>query len=193
MPYFLVLQTLGFMNSDKSLTQKGLYATEVNEGNSLVLSHLYESKALENLNQQELLLVLSSMLQVEEKEKTPLYSLHIDHNVKEVFEEVEKFCKQIEKAEYEQRISFKPWELNYEFVTLLQELFKGESVGTICQNFEIMEGNLTRFLLKLLNIVDELKNIATLNNDTQLLEKLEDVRAYEFYKIAIPDSLYLHI
>jgi len=41
--------------------------------------------------------------------------------------------------------------------------------------------------------VDELKNIATLNNDTQLLEKLEDVRAYEFYKIAIPDSLYLHI
>ena len=192
-PYFLVLQTLGFMNSDKSLTQKGLYATEVNEGNSLVLSHLYESKALENLNQQELLLVLSSMLQVEEKEKTPLYSLHIDHNVKEVFEEGEKFCKQIEKAEYEQRISFKPWELNYEFVTLLQELFKGESVGTICQNFEIMEGNLTRFLLKLLNIVDELKNIATLNNDTQLLEKLEDVRAYEFYKIAIPDSLYLHI
>ena len=192
-PYFLVLQTLGFMNSDKSLTQKGLYATEVNEGNSLVLSHLYESKALENLNQQELLLVLSSMLQVEEKEKTPLYSLHIDHNVKEVFEEGEKFCKQIEKAEYEQRISFKPWELNYEFVTLLQELFKGESVGTICQNFEIMEGNLTRFLLKLLNIVDELKNIDTLNNDTQLLEKLEDVRAYEFYKIAIPDSLYLHI
>jgi len=192
-PYFLVLQTLGFMNEDKSLTQKGLYATEVNEGNSLVLSHLYESKVLENLNQQELLIVLSSMLQVEEKEKTQLHSLYIEQNLKNIFEEGEKFCKSIEKAEYEQRISFKPWELNYEFISLLQELFKGTSVGTICQNFEIMEGNLTRFLLKLLNIVDELKNIATLNNDTQLLEKLEDVRAYEFYKIAIPDSLYLHI
>jgi len=192
-PYFSVLQTLGFMNEDKSLTQKGLYATEVNEGNSLVLSHLYDSKLLENLNQQELLLLLSSMLQVEEKEKTQLHSLYIEQNVKEVFEEGEKFCKQIEKAEYEQRISFKPWELNYEYVSLLQELFKGTSVGTICENYEIMEGNLTRFLLKLLNIVDELKNIATLNNDTQLLEKLEDIRAYDFYKIAIPDSLYLHI
>ena len=133
------------------------------------------------------------MLQVEEKEKTQLHSLYIEQNLKNIFEEGEKFCKSIEKAEYEQRISFKPWELNYEFISLLQELFKGTSVGTICQNFEIMEGNLTRFLLKLLNIVDELKNIATLNNDTQLLEKLEDVRAYEFYKIAIPDSLYLHI
>jgi hypothetical protein len=56
-----------------------------------------------------------------------------------------------------------------------------------------MEGNLTRFLLKLLNVVDELKNIATLNRDVSLLEKLENVQAYDFYKIAIPESLYLHI
>ena len=194
-PYFSVLQTLGFMDSSKTLTQKGIYATEINEGNSLVLSYLYESKFLENLNQQELLIILSSIMQVDalEKEKTQLNSLYIEQNLKQVFEEGEKFCKIIESAEYENKISFKPWCLNYEYVSLLQDLFKGESVGTICQNYEIMEGNLTRFLLKLLNIVDELKNIATLNNDTRLLEKLEEVRAYDFYKIAIPDSLYLHI
>ena len=194
-PYFLVLQNLGFMNEDKTLTKKGLYATEINEGNSLVLSHLYESKFLENLNQQELLIVVSAMLQEDsrEKEKTQLNSLYIEQNLKQVFEEGEKFCKMIESAEHEQRISFKPWCLNYEYVSLLQELLNGTSIGTICENYEIMEGNLTRFLLKLLNIVDELKNIATLNNDTILLEKLEEVRAYDFYKIAIPDSLYLHI
>jgi len=192
-PYFSVLQMLGFMNEDKTLTQKGIYATEINEGNSLVLSHLYELKVFQNLTQQDLLIVLSSMLQVEEKEKTLLSSLYIDETIKNVFIEGERFCKKIETAEYTQKISFKPWQLNYEYVTLLQELFKGESVGTICINFEIMEGNLTRFLLKLLNIVDEVKNIATLNNDTQLLEKLEDMRAYDFYKIAIPESLYLHL
>jgi superfamily II RNA helicase len=194
-PYFLVLQNLGFMNEDKTLTKKGLYATEINEGNSLVLSHLYESKFLENLNQQELLIVVSAMLQEDSrgKEKTQLNSLYIEQNLKQVFEEGEKFCKMIESAEHEQRISFKPWCLNYEYVSLLQELLNGTSIGTICENYEIMEGNLTRFLLKLLNIVDELKNIAILNNDTLLLEKLEEVRAYDFYKIAIPDSLYLHI
>ena len=191
-PYFSVLQTLGFMEN-KTLTQKGIYATEINEGNSLILSYLYESNVFQNINQQEILIILSSMLQVEGKEKPQLNTLYIDTNIKKIFELGEQFCKKIETAEFEQKISFKPWELNYEYVTLLQELFKGESIGTICSNFEIMEGNLTRFLLKLLNIVDELKNIATLNNDTKFLEKLENVRAFDFYKIAIPDSLYLHI
>ena len=194
-PYFSVLQTLGFMDSSKTLTKKGLYATEINEGNSLVLSHLYESKFLENLKQQELLIILSSIMQEDarEKEKTQLSTLYIEQNLKQVFEEGEQFCKMIESAEYENKISFKPWCLNYEFVSLLQELFNGTSIGTICENYEIMEGNLTRFLLKLLNIVDELKNCATLNNDVSLLEILENVQAYDFYKIAIPESLYLHI
>jgi superfamily II RNA helicase len=192
-PYFGVLQQLEFMDSERKLTQKGIYATEINEGNSLVLSHLYASNVLQNLSQQELLIILSTMMQVEEKESTPRNSLNLTPNLNYVFDEGEKFCKKIEEEEYGQMISYAPWRLNYEYVTILQELFNGESVGTICSSFEIMEGNLTRFLLKLLNIVDELKNIATLNNDTQLLEKLENVRAYDFYKIAIPDSLYLHI
>lgn len=192
-PYFNVLQSLQYMNSDRSLTQKGVYATEINEGNSLIMSHLYSSNVLHNLNQQELLIICSTMLQVEEKESTSRNSLNLNSNLNLVFDEAEMFCKEVEKAEYKNKISYAPWKLNYEYVSILQELFNGESVGTVCENFEIMEGNLNRFLLKLLNIIDELKNCATLNNDVQLLEKLEDVQSYNFYKIAIPESLYLHI
>ena len=181
------------MNEDRTLTQKGIYATEINEANSLILSHLYASNTLQNLNQQELLIVLSTMMQVEEKEPTSRNSLNLNSNLNYVFDEGEKFCKQIETAEYEEQISYAPYILNYEYVTILQELFNGASVGTVCESFEIMEGNLNRFLLKLLNIVDELKNVATLNSDVRILELLENVRAYDFYKIAIPESLYMHI
>ena len=83
--------------------------------------------------------------------------------------------------------------MNYEYIDILSDLLKGKSVGEVCFNYSIMEGNLTRFLLKLLNVVEELKNVAMLRNDVSLLEKLENVRAYDFYKIANPDSLYLHI
>ena len=192
-PYFKILQNLEFMDENRSLTQKGIYATEINEGNSLILSHLYASNAFQNLSKEELLIVLSTMMQVEEKESTPRNSLNLNSNLSQVFDIGEKFCKLVEKEEYDQKISYAPWKLNYEYVTILQELFKGESVGTICSTFEIMEGNLTRFLLKLLSAVDELTNVATLNNDVRVLELLENVRAYDFYKIAIPDSLYLHI
>jgi len=189
-PYFGVLQDLEFMKEDKSLTQKGINATEVNEGNALIMAELYEERVFDTLNQQDILKVLSSFMESDEKESK---SFETNDSVKKVLEYGEKICKMIEKIERKYSISFQEWKLNYEYINVLEDLFAGSSVGTVCETYGIMEGNLTRFLLKLLNIVDELKNIGTLNKDVLLLEKLEDVQSYDFYKIAIPESLYLHI
>ena len=192
-PYFSVLQELGYMNEEKSLTQKGINATEINEGNALLLSQMYENKVFTTLTQQDILLILTCMMEPEEKEPVTLDSTMLSTTLKEILYNCEKFCKTVENAERKYKISFNEWKLNYEYVDILNSLFKGDSIGTVCSNYSIMEGNLTRFLLKLLNIVEELKNIGLLNNDVNLLEKLENVQAYEFYKIANPDSLYLHI
>jgi hypothetical protein len=189
-PYFRVLQELDFMKEDKTLTQKGINATEVNEGNALLMAELYEEKVFESLNQQDILKVLSSFMESDEKESK---SFETNDSVKRVLEYGEKICKMIEKIERKYNISYDEWKLNYEYINVLEDLFSGSSVGTVCETYGIMEGNLTRFLLKLLNIVDELKNIGILNKDVLLLEKLEDVQSYDFYKIAIPESLYLHI
>jgi hypothetical protein len=192
-PYFSVLQELGYMNDDKILTQKGVNATEVNEGNALLLSQVYEECVFNKLSQEEIMLILTCFMEPEEKEPLTLDSVILSANIRYILSECEKYCKKIENTERKYSISFKEWKLNYEFIDILTDLFKGKSVGEVCFNYSIMEGNLTRFLLKLLNIVEELKNIAMLNNDVSLLEKLENVQAYEFYKIANPDSLYLHI
>jgi superfamily II RNA helicase len=192
-PYFTVLQELDYMNDDKILTQKGVNATEVNEGNALLLSQVYEECVFNKLSQEEIMLILTCFMEPEEKEPLKLDSVILSANIRYILSESEKYCKKIENTERKYSISFKEWKLNYEFIDILTDLFKGKSVGEVCFNYSIMEGNLTRFLLKLLNIVEELKNIAMLNNDVSLLEKLENVQAYEFYKIANPDSLYLHI
>ena len=189
-PYFRVLQELDFMKEDKTLTQKGINATEVNEGNALLMAELYEEKVFESLNQQDILKVLSSFMESDQKESK---LFETNDSVKRVLNFGEKICKMIEKVERKYNISFDEWKLNYEYINVLEDLFDGSSVGTVCETYGIMEGNLTRFLLKLLNIVDELKNIGILNKDVLLLEKLEDVKSYDFYKIAIPESLYLHI
>ena len=194
-PYFSVLEELGYMNDDKSLTLtlKGINATEINEGNALVMSELYCQNVFDTLGQQDILKILSCFMERDDKESKVLQSLHIQESLKSILSQGEKICKTIESVEHKYRISFKPWLLTYEYIELLEDLFNGSSLGTVCETYGIMEGNLTRFLLKLLNIVDELKNIALLNKNVTLLEKLENVQAYDFYKIAIPESLYLHI
>ena len=190
-PYFAVLKDLNYMEQSGELTQKGVNATEFNEGNSLLLSENYDM--LTNLDQQGILMVLSCFMESEEKDPKVLQNLQIPKNLKDLLTNTERYCKKVEEAERKYKISFKPWTLNYEYIEMLHDLFNGATVGTVCDTYQIFEGNLTRFLLKLLNIVDELKNVASLNNNVTLLEKLEDVRAYDFYKIAIPESLYLYI
>jgi superfamily II RNA helicase len=192
-PYFEVLKELEFMNGTKQLTVKGVNATEINEGNALLMATMYDTGAFASLNQKQILLVLTCFMEKEEKEATTLSSIQVDDSVKQQLYNGESYCKVIEKVEQKHKISFSEWRLNYEFIHILQDLINDVSVGTVCETYGIMEGNLTRFLLKLLNIVDELKNIATLNSDVMLLEKLENVQAYDFYKIAIAESLYLRI
>jgi len=192
-PYFEILKELNYMNEDRTLTKKGVNATEVNEANCLILSYAYEEKMFDSLEQKEILMVLCCFLQSDSKENITLKTVNIKENIYSILYSCEKYCKLIEGQENKYKISFHPWTLNYEYVEMLGDLFKGLTVGEVCFNYSVMEGNLTRFLLKLLNVVDELKNIATLNRDVTLLEKLENVQAYDFYKIAIPESLYLHI
>jgi superfamily II RNA helicase len=192
-PYFCVLQELNYMNEERTLTQKGVNATEINEGNPILLSQMYEERVFDKLSQKEILLILTCFMEPEEKEPLTLNSIIVSANIKDILYECEKYCKKVEIAERKYSISFHEWKLNYEYIDIISSLFQGDSIGTVCTNYSIMEGNLTRFLLKLLNIVDELKNIGMLNNDVTLLEKLENVQAYDFYKIANPDSLYLHI
>ncbi len=189
-PYFAVLKELNYMDENTVLTKKGINATEFNEANSLLLSEMYEH--LTDFNQQEILMILSCFMDSEEEPKI-LANLQIPKNLKDLLKTTEIYCKRIEEVERVHKISFKPWTLNYEYIEMLHDLFNGASIGTVCDTYQIFEGNLTRFLLKLLNIVDELKNVASLNKNVTLLEKLEDVRAYDFYKIAIPESLYLYI
>jgi len=181
------------MDGTKRLTVKGVNATEINEGNALLMATLYDDGVFASLNQKQILLVLTCFMEQEEKETTTLSSIQVDDSVKHLLYKGESYCKVIEKTERKHKISFSEWRLNYEFIHILQDLINDVSVGTVCETYGIMEGNLTRFLLKLLNIVDELKNIATLNKDVMLLEKLENVQAYDFYKIAIAESLYLRI
>jgi superfamily II RNA helicase len=97
------------------------------------------------------------------------------------------------QIEQQYNISYRPKLLNFEYISLLHDLMNDVPIHTVCATHEIFEGNLTRFLLKLLNVVDEVRNIAALSKDTELLKILENIESYEFYKFAMPDSLYLRI
>ena len=53
------------------------------------------------------------------------------------------------------------------------------------------EGSFVRNVLKLSNLLEEWRNLATIMQDTDMIEKLKDVQIIR--EVVVPDSLYLRI
>ena len=193
-PYLSVLKELEFLNDDKSLTTKGVQATEINEGDQLLLTNMYSAGLLNGLNASDILQVLSCYMVDELKEGVQqTIPSSASTSVRTVLEYSIADSKRLQKCEEKYGIFTKPHILNFDYINLLQDLINGTPIHVICATHEMFEGNLTRFLLKLLNIVDEIRNIAIFSKDVEILKTLEHIESYEFYKFATPDSLYLRI
>jgi superfamily II RNA helicase len=83
------------------------------------------------------------------------------------------------------------WHVGADYVDLVYDWLQGTAARTICETYGCYEANFTKVILKASNLVEELVAVATLNADTQLLEKLKDVCLVR--DIVVPDSLYLRL
>jgi superfamily II RNA helicase len=70
---------------------------------------------------------------------------------------------------------------------------EGDSVATICAEYGIYEGNLIRSVLKLQNMLDEWKSMATFCEHTDVLDRFNTASELILREAVIQDSLYLHL
>jgi superfamily II RNA helicase len=57
----------------------------------------------------------------------------------------------------------------------------------------MFDGNLVRSMLKVSNLVEELKTLAVMSEDVELLDKLQYLQPKIVRDVAVPDSLYLKL
>jgi superfamily II RNA helicase len=69
----------------------------------------------------------------------------------------------------------------------------GATAQELCADYGFYEGNLMRSLLKLVNILEEFRSLATLATDTEMLETMKGVEEKLLRDVATCDSLYLRL
>lgn len=185
------LQRIGFMGPDETLTPKGHAATEINEGHALLMPELYYSGALSALSGQEILSLLAAFLAERQKEEC----------------EAPVECSAAVAAAYKALCTMREtlmategdptnddyWYISSNMIDLIYQWIDGAPAKELCEAYGLYEGNLTKSVLKLSNLYEELTVLATLNSDVDLLEKLKPLAPLIVRDIAIPDSLYLRI
>jgi len=197
-----VLETAGFLkplddpkaHTKDSLTTIGVLATELNESDSLLISQFYLTGAAKKLEPIELLAVIAAcIVDGKDDNSITLNDVNVPKSVKDSLLEINDIWDNLRKIERLQKSVESDWKMSVSWIGPLWDWMHGEAVSTICSNYGIYEGNLIRSVLKLQNMLEEWRSMATFCQDTDILEKFKDAHKLLLRETVIQDSLYLHL
>ena len=180
------------------LTEFGILATEINEGNPLLIAKLYESGLLKDATAEEIVGTLGAFIVDREaitKSEHPHDIPVISERVKETLLTLETWTQKGRDIDHRNGIESPEhyWDITTLWTMIGTEWYLGEEAGALAKKYEIYEGNLMRGLLKLTNLVNEWIALATYKTDVDMLDRLKDVQITMLRDIAQPESLYLRM
>jgi superfamily II RNA helicase len=173
------------------LTALGTMATEVNEGHPILMPQAYQKGFMRDLTAEEILTVLAAFIQ-EGGEMPAVNGLRIPEHVKNILWKIHDLAEDNQHVETK-RGPDTFWELNTTWVEGLWRWLQGATAQELCADYGCYEGNLMRMLMKMVNILDEWRSLATLSSDTDMLEKMRGLELKLMSGIAVCDSLYLRL
>ena len=172
------------------LTKKGVLATEVNEGDCLLMPELYlwMSESSESMSAEEILATLSLFIEdtvqydATETPIKPAAIQFLEDKLAYLCDRADVFGVSVSSS------------LNYAMAAVLRDWMAGAPVADITGKYAMYEGNLTRTILKMTNLLEEWRNMATYCSDVDMLRRLEGVeKTLLLREVVLPDSLYVRM
>ena len=198
-----VLESAGYLapldnpkaHTKDSLTTVGVLATEINEAEPLLMSHFYMTEQARKMEPKEVLALLSAcILDGKKKDEEPAVSdLDVPDSVKQALYTLSDIWNDICSKEKNHGSRQTDWALGTFWIGPMWRWMEGESVATICTEYGVYEGNLIRSVLKLQNMLDEWKSMATFCEHTEVLDRFSNAQELILREAVIQDSLYLHL
>ena len=197
-----VLEQLGFLkplddpkkHTKDSLTTKGILATELNESDALLISEFY-LESYDTMEPKDILIILAACI-VEGKKKDDepsIEELATSERVKDALYRLNDIWDGLRSVEKENKSKATEWTLGTFWIGPVSRWIEGESISALCQEYGIYEGNMIRTILKLQNMLDEWKSMASYCKHTDVLHRFEDANQLLVREVVIQDSLYLHL
>jgi superfamily II RNA helicase len=197
-PRLQFLKEREFLDSDKKLTLKGILATEVNEGHSLLMSEVFLQGWASDMEPAELVAFLATFLgEAKENDKGSVSpdSLRVPQKVIDLLWKLDRVAAYSLAAEEQilGSVAANPlfWSLQTTWIEPCYRWFQGESAAVLCAEYELFEGNFVRTILKLANVVEEWLTMAAYTQSVELLARYEGMRDRIVRDLVRPESLYL--
>jgi superfamily II RNA helicase len=185
--------------TNEDLGQKGILATEVNEGHPILMTELYVDESLHGLTGKELACVLTCFQEGKDTEEAPsLSELHVStavisalHRIQDMAHTFEEMEHRIVDAERQSVEGY--WSLSTQMVEPMWRWMEGEHASVICAEYNLFEGNFIRTVMKTANMLEEWLSMATYSQHTDQISKITEARSLIIRDLVVSDSLYLRL
>jgi superfamily II RNA helicase len=198
-----VLEDTGFLkhlddptaHTKDSLTTQGILATELNEADPILISQFYLSPHSMNVSPKDLLVTLAACITEGKKgdTKTSVKELDVSKDVKDAIYEIGDVWNNMRVSENKMGAKASDWNLSTFWMEIMNRWMDGEAISVLCEEYGVYEGNLIRSVLKLQNMLDEWRSMASFCQHTEMIKKLEEAHLLLVRDAVIQDSLYLHL
>ena len=172
---------------------KGIMACEISECNEIIMTEIIHQKILDDLEPAEIVGTLAAFIEEKNNDITTIGQLTVSPKMKETLERINYISNDFGDYEYNSFIEIgTDWNLYLSFIGPAYDWALGKSIYQIYQNYEeIYEGTFIRNILRIKNIIDNLKNIAEIVSNSILLKKLENLESILIRDQVISESLYI--
>lgn len=184
-----------YVSSQKVVLKKGIMASEISECNEIVLTEVINSGMLSKLEQCEIIGLLAVFIE-EKSNEVSFSSLKsvLSKTLVDALDHVNFICNDFSEYEYNSNINVETdWNLYLSFIEPAYRWAKGESIIDIMKSCDgIYEGTFIRNMLRINNILDNIKKIVEVTQMTSELKILENIETLILRDVVTTDSLYIN-
>ena len=182
------------LTSDKiKLDLKGIIASQISECNEIMLTEIITNKFFLDLKPEEVVAILAAFIEEKANETTNIDELEVPKSVKEILGSISYIADDFGSYEYNSGIEIESdWKLYLSFIGPAYEWAKGCTIFEIYQKYpEVYEGTFIRNILRIYNMIENIRNIATMCDQPEILKKLETIDSLLVRDQVTTESLYI--
>jgi superfamily II RNA helicase len=175
------------------LTALGVMATEINEGHPVLMAQLYRSGILELEAPDVIVCCLAAFIAEGKPEQTPVQQLDVPTPVRDALRFIETKAQENETIEagLGGRSKQGYWALSTTWIEPVWRWLGGATLQELCQDYDTYEGNMIRIFMKVANLLEEWRSLATYCEHAEMLEKMRDFEQLILRDVAVCSSLYI--
>lgn len=192
----VILQENKYLDEEQKLTKKGIVGMMINECNELLFGYLINHYGKrEDITFEMWIALFALFIEDKKSEKEVLLSeFEVPQIVKNIVKDLEIVANDFCNEELKMKINLEnSYNLNYEYMEVMYKWATGLSYRESIINCEekVFDGNFVKAVLRIQNIVDDVKNISKMIEYMDLLLKLENAKVPLIRDIAQINSLYI--